>query len=199
MSTASATATAPGAPEWSAATEILDALDRLQAPHKQKKITTILALVDARLAGRSEESVWKEPGTVARTNYHAKWKKDALFADVLATVHRAALRQQNKRATDTILRAQHILMISSASAATTLVKAMTSTDEQIVIRAALAVLDRAGLETATKTETHAVGPTPLDQWRRDVEQRRAAVDGMIADMDDDPEPAAGDDADEAGA
>ncbi len=199
MSTASATATAPGAPEWSAATEILDALDRLQAPHKQKKITTVLALVDARLAGKSEESVWSQPGTVARTNYHAKWKKDPLFAEVLATVHRAALRQQNSRATDTILRAQHILRISSAGAATTLVKAMTSTDEQIAIRAALAILDRAGLETAAKNETHAVGPTPLDQWRRDVEQRRAAVDDMIADMDDDDpgDPAAGaDEADE---
>lgn len=199
MSTASATVTAPGAPEWSAATEILDALDRLQAPHKQKKITTILALVDARLAGRSEESVWNQPGTVARTNYHAKWKKDALFADVLATVYRLAQRQQNQRATDALLLAQHRIRLASVPAASTMIRAMGSTDEAIALRAALAVLDRAGLETATKTETHAVGPTPLDQWRRDVEQRRAAVDGMIADMDDDPEPAAGDDADEAGA
>ena len=193
MSTASATIAAPGAPYWSAATEILDALDRLQAPHKQKKITTVLALVDARLAGRSEETVWSQPGTVARSNYHTKWKKDELFSDVLATVYRAALRQQNQRATDALLMAQHRIRLASVPAAGTVIKAMGSTDEQIALRAALAILDRAGLETAPKAEQHNVGPTPLDQWRRDVEQRRSAVDDMIADMDDD----AGADPDEA--
>lgn len=189
MSTASATVLAPGAPDWSASAEILDALGRLQAPHLQKKITTILALVDARLAGRSEESVWSQPGTVARNNYHAKWKKDELFAEVLATVHRAALRHQNQRATDAMLLAQHRIRLASVPAASTVIRTMQSTDEQVALRAALAILDRAGLETAPKAETHAIGPTPLDQWRRDVEQRRATVDDMIADMDADADEA----------
>ena len=33
-------------------------LDRLENPHRDKKRATILAIVDARLAGKSEETVW---------------------------------------------------------------------------------------------------------------------------------------------
>ena len=190
MTTAEQAITAPGAPEWSSDEAILAALDALQPPHLQKKIATIFALVDARLAGRSEETVWARPDTVNRKIYHVKWKKDPVFAAALDAVHKAALRAQNQRALDAVRLAAYRLQLASPAAAGVTIKSMTNDDPNVALRAALAILDRAGLETAPKNETHAVGPTPLDQWRRDAERRRAEVDDMLGEMDD---------ADEAGA
>jgi hypothetical protein len=61
-------------------------LDRLTGVHVGKKRATILALVDARISGRSEETVWSLPETCNRSAYY-KWRKeDPIFFDVLTKV-----------------------------------------------------------------------------------------------------------------
>ena len=62
-------------------------LSRLENPHREKKRATIIALVDARLAGETEESVWTQPQCCSRNTYHSKWKRDPVFADVLDKVY----------------------------------------------------------------------------------------------------------------
>lgn len=185
MTTAETAAMAPGAPEWSTDETVMAALDALQPPHLQKKINTIFALVDARLSGRSEETIWARPDTVNRKHYHMKWKRDPVFAAALDAVYKAALRSHNQRALDAVRLAASRLQLASPAAAGTAIRSMAADDPSIALRAALAILDRAGLETAPKAETHAIGPTPLDQWRRDAERRRAQVDQMLSDMDED--------------
>lgn len=39
----------------------------------EKRRNTIIALVEARLSGTSEEEVWKRRDTCARRIYHEKW------------------------------------------------------------------------------------------------------------------------------
>ena len=61
------------------------ALAELQPPHVERKRATIIALVDAQLAGRPEQSVWGTPGVCNRGTYHLKWKFQPDFAAALAS------------------------------------------------------------------------------------------------------------------
>ena len=171
--------------EWAAAAEITAQLDRLPDPHRQKKRDTVLALVDARLAGRTEESVWKLPQTCSRTTYHTGWKFDPTFAEVLETCTKIARQLRDTRAARAIATAAERLALASPIAAARLIGLLGSTDENVVRLTAAAILDRAGVETATKGELVTVDTT-LDEWRKDAEARRAAVDSMIEEFDQEP-------------
>jgi len=77
--------------DWTDA--VVSELDRLRGlQHEHKRRNTILALVDARLAGRSEETVWTREETCNRSTWHNKWKHDQVMLDVLNSVERAARR-----------------------------------------------------------------------------------------------------------
>ena len=65
---------------------VADELDRFQGDHANKKRSTVIALVDARMAGKAEETVWNLPLTCSRNTWHTKWKHDPLFQDILANV-----------------------------------------------------------------------------------------------------------------
>ena len=85
---------------WKTAEAITSQLQRLDeyTPHDWRRMkTTIIALVDAHLASETEESVWARPDTCNRKTYHTRWKKDALFMDVLTNVRRAAREQTHTR------------------------------------------------------------------------------------------------------
>lgn len=181
--------------EWTTAEALADQLARLEEPHRQKKIDTVLALVDARLAGRSEETIWTRPEVCNRTTYHTKWKKDPVFAEVLKIATAAARHYQNTRAARAIAQAADALALASPKAVGRLIRILDSMDDTDARLAAVAILDRAGLETAAKVETHTV-TSSLDEWRQDAERRRAAVADMLGAMD---EPAGDPDADPADA
>lgn len=170
-------------PEWTTAEAIADQLDRLPEPWRQKKRDTILALVDARLSGRSEETIWKRPEVCNRSTYHTSWRKDPIFADVLARCTAAAKHYQNTRAGRALAQAAEDLALASPKAVKRLVKILDSPDDGDARLAAVAILDRAGLETAAKTENHTVTST-IDDWRQEAERRRAAVAEMLGIMDD---------------
>lgn len=171
--------------DWTTAEALADELGRLEEPHRQKKIDTILALVDARLSRKSEETIWARPEVCNRTTYHTKWKKDPIFADVLQRCTAAARHYQNTRAARAIAQAAEDLALASPKAVRRLIKILDADDNTDARLAAVAILDRAGLETAAKSETHTVTST-LDEWRQDAERRRAAVDQMLGAMDDEP-------------
>lgn len=117
---------------------------RITGNHASKKQDTILAIVDARLAGRSEETVWKLPHTCARSTYHDKWKKDPTFADVLASVTEVARGARSEIALDALSDAALSLAISAPEAVKTAIHLMGSLDDSISLRAAFGILDRAG-------------------------------------------------------
>lgn len=131
-------------------------MGRLQEPHLAKKRATIIALVDARLSGAPEESVWGRPETCSRTVYHTKWKRDATFAGVLAEVTKLAQGWEDQRVTLALAGAAKALALASPQAVGSLVAKLTSVDETVVVRAAIAILDRAGMETAVKAQ-HELG------------------------------------------
>ena len=118
-----------------------------------KKKATILALVDAHLSGVSEETVWARPEVCARNTYHAKWKKDPLFAAVLAEVDATARGWRDGRALRALNEAAERLALASPVAVAKLIERLKSTDEGIILRAATAILDRAGMETAAKSSS----------------------------------------------
>lgn len=119
-----------------------------------KKKATILALVDAHLAGISEETVWGRPETCARNTYHNKWKRDPLFAEVLAEVDRLARDWRDNRALYALEEAAEELRLASPAAVRRLVAIMKQAADLTNSRlAATAVLDRAGMETAAKSSS----------------------------------------------
>ena len=145
-------------------------LSRLRNPHRDKKQATIIALVDARISGQPEESIWKRPEVCSRTVYHDKWKKDTTFADVLAKVEEMARNWRNTQAVTALSDASKILQLAAPGVAFGLVKIATEgyapmndgerrqveTSEQL--RAMVAVLDRASPETAGKSKAEMSGP-----------------------------------------
>lgn len=135
-------------PEWVGAA--LGQLERLPPPHVELKRSTIIALVDARLAGRSPESLWGTPGVCARSTWHEKWKRNALIAEVYEAVAALALRHQDTKTLRALESAATYLALASPEAVGKLIKLMMSQDEGIVLRSATAILDRAGMETAAK-------------------------------------------------
>ena len=122
----------------------------LKPPNVDKKKATIIALVDARLAGRPEESVWKQPGVCNRGTYHLKWKKQPDFADCLAEVTRVATTWRDSRALRALQEAAERLALAAPIAVAKATALLGSDDEQIRLRAAFGILDRAGVETASK-------------------------------------------------
>lgn len=135
----------------------LERLDGLQ--HEQKRRQTILALVDARLAGRSEETVWDRPETCARSTWHEKWKRDPLMLDVLASVERAARRWTDTRTLRALAEASERLQLASPAAADKAIALLLSEDDRVALQAAFGVLDRAGVETAPKQQQqHGLAP-----------------------------------------
>ena len=132
-------------------------LDRLDNPHATKKRATIIALVDARLAGKTEESVWQRDETCSRSVYHEKWKKDPTFADVLTKVTALARQWHNGRSLRALAQAAERLALASPVAVAKAIAMLNSLDDQVALRAAFGILDRAGVETAVKSKAEITG------------------------------------------
>ncbi len=161
-------------PAWIAeATALLDALT---GKHAQLKRNTIIALVDARLARRSEETVWSVPGTCNRRVYHTKWKRDPAFAETLKAVHDLAVHHKNARAVSALSEAAENLALASPAAVAAAVRLLMSADEAVRLRAAFGILDRAGVETANKGSATITQAMDADQFAAlQAQAKRTAV------------------------
>jgi len=128
----------------------LSRLDSMQ--WAQKKRDTILAIVDARLGGLSEETVWGRSDTCSRNTYHSKWKKDDIFASVLTNVEKLARSMRDNRALYALQNAVERLALATPNAVARLIEVMAQAGDLTNARlAATAILDRAGMETAAKS------------------------------------------------
>ena len=171
----------PAQPAW--VEQAASLLSEITGPHAQTKRNTIIALVDARLAGRSEETVWSVPGTCNRRNYHTKWKKQPLFAETLKAVHDLAIHHKNLRAVAALSEAAENLALASPAAVAAAVRMLMSTDEAIKLRAAFGILDRAGVETALKgsaVTTHALDADQFAALQAQAKAKAAAVEQAAA-------------------
>lgn len=171
--------------DWQA--EATTELNRITGNQSNKKRDTIIALVDARLAGRPEESVWSLPQTCARSTYHDKWKQDPTFADVLDNVSTLARTWKDGEAMRALAEAARRLALASPMAVTTLISKLSSHDENIQVRSALGVLDRAGMETATKasSEVNSNMSLSVEEWREQAEESRAQAAAALEDFEED--------------
>lgn len=174
------------AEDWTTAGTITTELNRLSGQHAEKQKRTILALVDARLAGRSEETVWTTPGTCNRSTYHTKWKKDPVFAGVLDACTKAAIAHRDGAAARALAQAAERLALLAPPAVGRLAGLLNSDDEAIILRASVAILDRAGVETGAKSQSTAT--VQIADWRADAERRRQQAAETIDAYDDDADP-----------
>lgn len=170
--------------EWSdAAAAALSKLNDVQWGERKK--ATIIALVDARLAGRSEESVWDLPQVCARNTYHSKWKKDEVFVGVLDEVTTLAKAWSDGKAMRALAEAAEQLALSSPAAVRRLVKVMALEDDATNARlAAVAILDRAGMKTASKSSSENATTVELTGQQladilRQAEDEAAAVEAEV--------------------
>lgn len=118
--------------------------------HYHKRRNTIIALVDARLAARNEEEVWRREDTCSRGTYHRKWKLQPLFVEVLGNVERIAREWKDTEELRALREAARRLALAAPVAAGKAIEQLGSSDSQVVLRAAFGILDRAGQETASK-------------------------------------------------
>lgn len=165
------------APDW-AATAAAE-LDRLNGqPHAGKMRATVLALVDTRLAGEPEERVWDRalyPNACSRSVYQKKWKFNPLFASVLANVEALARNFQDTRTLRALNSAAERLALAAPVAVGRLIALMQDPESAIVLRAALGILDRAGVETAQKGSTNLSGEVKTETLTDDERAARLAA------------------------
>lgn len=140
-------------------------------PKKELMINTILALVDARLAGTSQAAVFNLPNTCSENTYKKKWKRDPDFAQTLDKVTKLALDWKDGRALEALEKARERLALLSPPAATKLGELLSHPDPIVARQAAVNVLDRAGVQTAVKTAPTVslkdVDPSKLTKEQRD--------------------------------
>lgn len=134
--------------EWVEAAEAIFA--GLTPPHVEKKRATILALVDARLAQRSEETVWKREDTCSRNTWHSKWKHDPVITGAVEAVQQRATGWRDAKQLRALQEASEKLALASPLAALVAAQMLTSGDDKVALRAAFGILDRADFSTATK-------------------------------------------------
>ena len=127
------------------------ALEGLQPPHVERKRATIIALVDARLSGRPEQSVWGLPGVCNRNTYHMKWKFQPEFEAALAAVSRLAREWRDTRALRALQEAAENLALAAPAAVARAVALIDCAEDRVSLSAAFGILDRAGVETAGKS------------------------------------------------
>jgi hypothetical protein len=150
-------------------------LDRLTGVHVGKKRATILALVDARISGRSEETVWSLPETCNRSAYY-KWRKeDPIFFDVLTKVTGLARTWKDGAALRALAQAAERLALASPVAVARAIAMLQSGDDRIVLQAAFGILDRAGVETAVKSRQEVTG--------KDGGPQETRIEIVYADVD----------------
>lgn len=139
--------------DWKATAQA--ALERLNDErHGEKMKATVLAIVDAHLAGVSEETVWGREETCSRRIYHQKWKKHAGFSAALDEVDRLAREWRDDRRLNALSHAAELLRLAAPDAVDRLVAIMGQAEDLTNSRlAAVAVLDRAGMETASKSSS----------------------------------------------
>ncbi len=126
--------------------------DGLDGPHLEKKKATILAIVDARLSGQAEERVFERPDTCSRTVWHTKWKRDAEIGGRAERIFQAASEWRDNRTLLALAEAVETLQLSAPDAVNRLVAIMNQAADLTNSRlAAVAVLDRAGTSTASKS------------------------------------------------
>lgn len=143
-------------------------LDRLINPHAAKKRATVIALVDARIAGRPEETVWALPDTCSRTVYQTKWKRDPVFSEVLERVTAAARTWRDGQGLRALAQAAERLALASPVAVARAIALLQSEDDRVVLSAAFGILDRAGVETAVKMKQDVAGRMEIEyvnNWR----------------------------------
>lgn len=129
----------------------LSELARIENPERNKKINTLIAIVDARLAGESDASVFRRAGTVSRNIWYEKWSHDPVIVNVLANLESIARPLHDAQAIRAMAAAATKIQIVSPRAAQTAIDKLASLDEAIALRAAFGLLDRAGVETAAKS------------------------------------------------
>jgi len=124
-------------------------LERLPGPHKLKKRQTVVAIVDARLAGRSVDSVFGLPQTCARNTWHSKWKHDETVAEVLEEVEAAMMAEADAEALAMVGAAWRKLQLNSLGAVDMLVTQLGNENGSVAVRAAKEILDRASPSTGS--------------------------------------------------
>lgn len=131
--------------------EQLSRLNGLQ--HERKKKDTLIALIDANMSGKSEETVWEREDTCARSTWHEKWKRDPLIAEVLERARRLAHDWRDGLAANTLAEAAELLALESyASVEKAAYLRDKSGDDRVQLQAAFGILDRAGALTAAKSD-----------------------------------------------
>ena len=191
-------------PDWLAVAA--EQLMGIKGKWADMKRATIIALVDARLAQKAESEVWdreKHPEVCSKTVYYKWLKKDKKFKEALETVTKLAKEWRASRALRALQQAAEKMALASPLAADQLVSIATAGQVRRaragaggkpvvftepaptadVLRAAVALLDRAGMQTAAKSvqASAALDADQLAALLAQAKVRAAEIDQAAAD------------------
>lgn len=159
--------------EWGA----LQALS-FRGRNADKKRRAVIAYANGFLAGQSiTETFTADDAPCNRETFH-RWKaKDAQFAQAIEQIQAEVQAVTDKEAIESIRRAASKLALIADEAVDRMHDLLYSSDQNVALKAAIAILDRAGLETAAKTSstaevTHVVTADTFAEFIKEAERRR---------------------------
>lgn len=147
----------------------VEILERLTDPHLEKKKTTILAIVNAKLNQQPVDGVFKQDGTCSHAIWHGKWKKDPVIAEVLEESLKLARRWKDGAGARAIAQAAERLALASPLAVGRAIQMLNVSDDKIKLQAAFGIIDRAtkmaeATKQAEKDKSAAEGNEEGDWW-----------------------------------
>lgn len=152
--------------------------------HERKKKDTLIAIIDANMAGKSEETVWGREDTCARSTWHDKWKKDPLISDVLERARRLAHDWRDGLAASTLAQAAELLALESYASVEKAAQLRDgSDDDRVQLQAAFGILDRAGALTAAKSDvsTNRLDSDQFAALRAEAQQEASELEAEALD------------------
>lgn len=142
--------------------------------HDRKKKNTIIALIDGRLAGLPEESIWRRDDVCARSTWHERWKSDPLISSVLSACMAIADDWADNRVAMALAETAERLALESPASLNTVIHVRDNADNyRDRLSAAFGIMDRASATIAPKSSATVAHTLNADTFAE--MQRRARV------------------------
>lgn len=157
----------PALPDWMT-WEVEEVLGKVRPPHVARKLRTVIELAQAQALDQPLAPVFGRPETCSSTTWYGRyaggekrpgWREDPQIAEALRVCTERARRWENTRMARALAEAAERLAMASPAAVAVAIRAMGASDDNVKLRAAFGILDRAGVETAPKQQQeHGVSP-----------------------------------------
>lgn len=159
--------------------QAMQALSTIKGRTSAQRKQAIIAVVTAKIEGRSVASVFKAPDAPCDRAVYYKWMgEDPDFRAASETVERLARAYLDESMIADLQKAKRRLVAVAPAAVMELARLLQDGDPRVRLSAANSILDRAAMDTAQKVEaaqTHAINADTMAALIADAQKKRGEL------------------------